>query len=52
MDSLTDSLEASWSETKDDKDHTLKTAVHFAAEKGNLGCLQTLLEYVTIIYMP
>ena len=44
IDSLSESLETSWCEKNEDKDHTLKTAVHFAAEKGNLGCLQALLE--------
>ena len=45
MDSLNDSLETSYNiEKNDEKDNSLKTAVHFAAEKGNLGCLQLLLE--------
>ena len=44
MESLSSSLETSWCEADDDKDHSLKTAVHMAAEKGNLRCLQALLE--------
>lgn len=43
VDSLNNSLDTSWCETDKDKDHTLKTAVHMAAERGNLTCLDALL---------
>ena len=47
LDSLSDSFETSpLSEGQSCRDHTLKTAVHLAAEKGNLKCLQMLLKYV------
>ncbi len=49
LDSLSDSFEPSWCEHQACVDHTLKTAVHLAAEKGNLACLQLLLKYVCVL---